>query len=141
MRRRTRRSQKSQQMLADINVTPFVDILLIVLIAFIISAPLITRSLPIELPQGNLRQENPENQTGNMVVAVDQNEKIFFQEKEYDLASLEGYLEQEKSIPRSRVVYLQLDRRVEHGYLIKLMLVFKNAGFTEVGLAFNEKDL
>jgi len=57
MRRRTRRSQKSQQMLADINVTPFVDILLVVLIAFIISAPLITRSLPIELPQGNLRQE------------------------------------------------------------------------------------
>ena len=48
---------------------------------------------------------------------------------------------QEKSIPRSRVVYLQLDRRVEHGYLIKLMLVFKNEGFTEVGLAFNEKDL
>ena len=42
-------------MLADINVTPFVDILLIVLIAFIISAPLITRSLPIELPQGHLR--------------------------------------------------------------------------------------
>lgn len=128
-------------MLADINVTPFVDILLVVLIAFIISAPLITRSLPIELPQGNLRQENPENQTGNMVVAVDQNEKIFFQEKDYDLASLEAYLEKEKSIPRSRVVYLQLDRRVEHGYLIKLMLVFKNASFTEVGLAFNEKDL
>ena len=141
MRRRTRRSQKSQQMLADINVTPFVDILLVVLIAFIISAPLITRSLPIELPQGNLRQENPENQTGNMVVAVDQNEKIFFQEKDYDLASLEAYLEKEKSIPRSRVVYLQLDRRVEHGFLIKLMLVFKNASFTEVGLAFNEKDL
>ena len=141
MRIRTRRSQKSQQMLADINVTPFVDILLVVLIAFIISAPLITRSLPIELPQGNLRQENPENQTGNMVVAVDQNEKIFFQEKDYDLASLEAYLEKEKSIPRSRVVYLQLDRRVEHGYLIKLMLVFKNASFTEVGLAFNEKDL
>ncbi len=141
MRRRTRRSQKSQQMLADINVTPFVDILLVVLIAFIISAPLITRSLPIELPQGNLRQENPENQPGNMVVAVDQNEKIFFQEKDYDLASLEAYLEKEKSIPRSRVVYLQLDRRVEHGYLIKLMLVFKNASFTEVGLAFNEKDL
>tara|TARA_E500000331_G_scaffold245775_1_gene236199 strand:+ start:587 stop:1012 length:426 start_codon:yes stop_codon:yes gene_type:complete len=141
MRRRTRRSQKSQQMLADINVTPFVDILLVVLIAFIISAPLITRSLPIELPQGNLRQENPENQTGNMVVGVDQNEKIFFQEKDYDLASLEAYLEKEKSIPRSRVVYLQLDRRVEHGYLIKLMLVFKNASFTEVGLAFNEKDL
>ena len=93
-------------MLADINVTPFVDILLIVLIAFIISAPLITRSLPIELPQGNLRQENPENQTGNMVVAVDQNEKIFFQEKEYDLASLEGYVVQEKSIPRSRVCLL-----------------------------------
>lgn len=128
-------------MLADINVTPFVDILLVVLIAFIISAPLITRSLPIELPQGNLRQENPENQTGNMVVGVDQNEKIFFQEKDYDLASLEAYLEKEKSIPRSRVVYLQLDRRVEHGYLIKLMLVFKNASFTEVGLAFNEKDL
>ncbi len=141
MRRRTRRSQKSQQMLADINVTPFVDILLVVLIAFIISAPLITRSLPIELPQGNLRQENTENQTGNIVVAVDQNKKIFFQEKDYDLASLEAYLEKEKSILRSRVVYLQLDRRVEHGYLIKLMLVFKNASFTEVGLAFNEKDL
>ena len=76
-----------------------------------------------------------------MVVAVDQNKKIFFQEKEYDLTSLEGYLVKEKSIPRSRVVYLQLDRRVEHGYLIKLMLVFKNVGFTEVGLAFNEKAL
>ncbi len=125
MRRRTRRSQKSQQMLADINVTPFVDILLIVLIAFIISAPLITRSLPIELPQGNLRQENPENQTGNMVVAVDQNEKIFFQEKEYDLASLEGYLVQEKSIPRSRVVYLQLDRRVVKCYFFNFLVVFK----------------
>jgi biopolymer transport protein ExbD len=92
MRRRTRRSQKSQQLLVDINVTPFVDILLVVLIAFIISAPLITRSLPIELPQGNLRQENPENQTGNMVVAVDQDEKIFFKEKDFDLNSLQGYL-------------------------------------------------
>jgi biopolymer transport protein TolR len=141
MRRRTRRSQKSQQLLVDINVTPFVDILLVVLIAFIISAPLITRSLPIELPQGNLRQENPENQTGNMVVAVDQDEKIFFKEKDFDLNSLQGYLKKERSIPRSRVVYLQLDRRVEHGYLIKLMLIFKNAGFSEVGLAFNEKDL
>ena len=128
-------------MLADINVTPFVDVLLVVLIAFIISAPLITRSLPIELPQGNLRQENPENQIGNMVVAVDHEQKIFFQEKDYDITSLEAYLDKEKSIPRSRVVYLQLDKRVEHGYLIKLMLVFKNAGFTEVGLAFNEKDL
>ena len=141
MRRRNRRSQKSQGMLADINVTPFVDILLVVLIAFIISAPLITRSLPIELPQGNLRQENPENQTGNMIVAVDQDEKIFFQEKNYDIASIKEYLENEKSIPRSRVIYLQMDKRIEHGYLIKLMLVFKNAGFTEVGLAFNEKDL
>ena len=128
-------------MLADINVTPFVDILLVVLIAFIISAPLITRSLPIELPQGNLRQENPENQTGNMIVAVDQDEKIFFQEKNYDIASIKEYLKNEKSIPRSRVIYLQMDKRIEHGYLIKLMLVFKNAGFTEVGLAFNEKDL
>jgi biopolymer transport protein TolR len=128
-------------MLAEINVTPFVDILLVVLIAFIISAPLITRSLQVELPQGNLRQENPGNQAGNLVVAVDRNEQIFFQEKNYDFAGLKEYLAKEKSIHRSRVVYLQMDRHVEHGYLIKLMLVFKNSGFTEVGLAFNEKDL
>jgi biopolymer transport protein TolR len=128
-------------MLAEINVTPFVDILLVVLIAFIISAPLITRSLQVELPQGNLRQENSENQAGNLVVAVDRNEQIFFQEKNYDFAGLKEYLAKEKSIHWSRVVYLQMDRHVEHGYLIKLMLVFKNSGFTEVGLAFNEKDL
>ena len=67
--------------------------------------------------------------------------RFFFKEKDFDLNSLQGYLKKERSIPRSRVVYLQLDRRVEHGYLIKLMLIFKNAGFSEVGLAFNEKDL
>lgn len=141
MRRRARRSRQSDSLLADINVTPFVDILLVVLIAFIISAPLITQSLPIELPQGQLNEASPENQAGNLVVAVDQTEKIFFAEQTYDLISLEEMLQKDESLSRSRVVYLQLDRRVEHGFLIRLMLIFKNAGFAQVGLAFNEKDL
>jgi biopolymer transport protein TolR len=134
------RSQRSEP-LSDINVTPFVDILLVVLIAFMISAPLITQSLPIELPQGQLKQATPENRQGNLVVAIDAEENIFFAEQTYSMADFEAFLREEEGLSRNRPVYLQMDKRVAHGFLIRLMLLLKNEGFAQVGLAFNERDL
>lgn len=122
--------------LAEINVTPFVDILLVLLIVFMITAPLLTHSLNIQLPHGNTNEAAQNLRSSPLVVEVDSNNNIYLGEQEYQLEALKSHLQQINDTTKLRPVHLQMDREVTHGFLIQLMLAFKNEGFKEIGLVF-----
>jgi len=126
------------ELISEINVTPFVDILLVLLIAFVISAPFLTQALPIRLPKGHLDYRLPDYGAALLVV-VDPSLTIRMNERNHTLGTLRQTLQRADPSLRLRPVYLQIDEVVPHGFLVKLMLVFKSAGFQQVGLVFEDK--
>ena len=125
--------------MSEINITPFVDVLLVLLISFLISAPLLTQALPILLPKGKLKERVPVYKESILAV-VNKRQQIIISEKIYSLKSLDKSLSRNAKIwQRHLPVYLQMDEQVPYGILMDLMLLFKNAGFPKVGLVFKKE--
>ena len=126
------------ELMSDINITPFVDVLLVLLVSFLISAPLMTLSLPIQLPKGKLKERVPAYKESILAV-VNKKKQIAIRDRVYSLKSLTKSLSKNASMwERNLPVYLQMDEQVPYGILMDLMLLFKNAGFPKVGLVFKK---
>ena len=126
------------ELMSEINITPFVDVLLVLLVSFLISAPLMTLALPINLPEGKLKERAPDYENSILAV-VNKNNQISIDDKIYSLKSLASSLKFNASVWKKRMpVYLQMDEQVPYGILIEMMLLFKNAGFRQVGLVIKQ---
>ena len=126
------------ELMSDINITPFVDVLLVLLVSFLISAPLMTLSLPIQLPKGKLKERVPAYEESILAV-VNKKKQIAIRDQVYSLKSLGKSLTKNARMwERSLPVYVQMDEQVPYGILMDLMFLFKNAGFPKVGLVFKK---
>ena len=126
------------ELMSEINITPFVDVLLVLLVSFLISAPLLTLALPIQLPKGKLKERAPDYENSILAV-VNKKNQISIDDQIYSLKSLTGSLKGNASVwKKSLPVYLQMDEQVPYGILIEIMLLFKNAGFRQVGLVIKQ---
>jgi len=124
------------ELMSEINITPFVDVLLVLLISFLISAPLLTLSIPIKLPRGKLEHRIPDYKKSILAV-VDKKYKISIANEVFSIKSLSNSLKKNKEIWNQKLpVYIQMDEKVPYGILMKLMILFKNEGFPQVGLVF-----
>ena len=127
------------ELMSEINITPFVDVLLVLLVSFLVSAPLLTLSLPIELPRGKLKERLPDYKESILAV-VNKKTQITIRDKVYSLKSLSVSFKKNPKIWQQKLpVYLQMDEQVPYGILMDLMLMFKNAGFPKVGLVFKKE--
>ena len=126
------------ELMSEINITPFVDVLLVLLISFLISAPLLTQALPIQLPKGKLKERVPVYKE-SIIAEVNKRQQIIISDQIYSLKSLDKSLSRNAKIwQRHLPVYLQMDEQVPYGILMDLMLLFKNAGFPQIGLVFKK---
>ena len=126
------------ELMSEINITPFVDVLLVLLVSFLISAPLMTLALPIQLPKGKLKERAPDYENSILAV-VNKRNQISIDNQIYSLKSLAGSLKSNASPwKKSLPVYLQMDEKVPYEILIEIMLLFKNAGFRQVGLVIKQ---
>tara|TARA_B100000945_G_C20414516_1_gene614437 strand:- start:1623 stop:2045 length:423 start_codon:yes stop_codon:yes gene_type:complete len=126
------------ELMSDINITPFVDVLLVLLVSFLISAPLMTLALPIQLPQGKLKERAPDYENSILAV-VNKNNQISINNELYSLKSLAVSLKSKVTVWENKLpVYLQMDEQVPYSILIDVMLLFKNAGFRQVGLVIKQ---
>ena len=126
------------ELMSEINITPFVDVLLVLLVSFLISAPLMTLALPIQLPKGKLKERAPDYENSILAV-VNKKNQISIDNQIYSLKSLAGSLKSNASVwKKSLPVYLQMDEQIPYGILIEIMLLFKNAGFRQVGLVIKQ---
>ena len=125
--------------MSEINITPFVDVLLVLMISFLISAPLLTQAFQIQLPKGKLKERVPVYKESILAV-VNKKKQIVINDQIYSLKSLAKSLTKNSNEwKRNQPVYFQMDERVPYGILIDLMLLFKNAGFPQVGLVFKKE--
>ena len=118
--------------MAEINVTPMVDVMLVLLIIFMVTAPMLTSGVPIELPEtkGQQLQTNKDPVT----LSVDKSGKVFIQETEIRLDEIAPKL---KAIAKNGVeeqIFIRGDKGIDYGTVMRVMGRVKAAGFTKVSL-------
>ena len=120
-------------MLSEINVTPFVDVVLVLLIIFMITAPLLMRAMDVSLPSASLRRDDPTERT---VVTLDAQGRTFVNDKAVNIELLEEQLRQRVEVNNLRLAYLRADETLQYKEIIKLMDLMKRAGVDTVGLVY-----
>lgn len=124
--------------LAEINVTPFVDVMLVLLIVFMVTAPLLTVGVPVELPKTEAAQLIDRDEP--LIVSVDAQGKIYLQETERTLESLIATLNAVRSERPDAVVYVRGDRGIPYGEVMSVMGALVASGITKLSLVAETPD-
>ena len=129
-----KRRHRRRPVMAEINVTPMVDVMLVLLIIFMVSAPLLTVGVPVDLPQTQAKSLDQDKDP--LAVSVDEKGKVFLQNTEISVDELVAKL---KAITDARGgfderIYVRGDRKVDYGTVMKVMARLSSAGFKRVAL-------
>ncbi len=129
-----RRKHHRQKVMSEINVTPMVDVMLVLLIIFMVSAPLLTVGVPIDLPQSQAK--SLEQDKAPLTISVTDADKIFLQDTEI---SVDDLLPKLQAIAQARGgtearIYVRGDKKVDYGTMMKVMGRLSAAGFHKVAL-------
>ena len=128
------RSTNRRQALAQINVTPFVDVMLVLLIIFMVTAPMLDQGIEVNLPEVE-NAPNLSNPVEPLTVKVDRRGAIWLgKEKIADAAKLTTVLRQAIKGDKEREVFLEADRQVPYGEVVKVMAATRAAGIEKLGM-------
>jgi len=134
---RRRKPRRRHSPMAEINVTPFVDVMLVLLIIFMVAAPLLTVGVPIDLPE---TQAKPlEGVTEPITVSIDPEGKIFLQEEEVDADQLVTTLQAIAKEGLEERIYVRGDRDADYGTIMRVMGRLNEAGYRRIGLVTLEE--
>ena len=129
-------TQDSDEVLSEINVTPLVDVMLVLLVVFIVTAPLLTNAIPINLPK--TEAVAPVEQKDPLVVSIDGEGKLFINKDEVQADLLESSLiqaKQEAEVAHEELrVQLQADDGVNYGEVARAMAAIERAGITKLAV-------
>ncbi|PPU38823.1 TonB system transport protein ExbD [Xanthomonas arboricola] len=118
--------------LHEINVTPFIDVMLVLLIIFMVAAPLATVNVPLELPVSSAQaQQEPQEP---VVVSLKSDLRVYVGETEVERSALGGALHTLLGSDRDARVFLRADKTVPYGDLMRLMNVLREQGYQKVAL-------
>lgn len=129
-----RRKHHRRKVMSEINVTPMVDVMLVLLIIFMVSAPLLTVGVPIDLPQSQATSLDQDKEP--LTLSVNDKGQIFLQNAEIDVNDLIPKLQavaQARGGSEARI-YVRGDRKVDYGTMMKVMGRLSSAGFHRVAL-------
>ncbi|MCI5133004.1 MAG: protein TolR [Candidatus Electrothrix sp. EH2] len=125
-------SRGRKGMMADINVTPLVDVMLVLLIIFMVTAPMMTQGVDIDLPKTTSKalrqQEYP------LVVEIDRDGAIHLGKTKVDMRLMRQELEKMPEEKKKDSVYLRADETVPYGLVVQVMAQIKQAGFAKLGM-------
>jgi biopolymer transport protein TolR len=129
-----KRRQHRRKVMSEINVTPMVDVMLVLLIIFMVSAPLLTVGVPIDLPQTQAKSLDQDKEP--LTISVNEKGQVYLQNAEIDVDNLIAKL---KAVAEARGgtdarIYVRGDKRVDYGTMMKVMGRLSAAGFHRVAL-------
>ncbi|MCI3945271.1 Biopolymer transport protein ExbD [Pseudomonas syringae] len=125
-------TQDTDEVLSEINVTPLVDVMLVLLVVFIVTAPLLTNSIPINLPK--TESVAPVEQKDPLVVSIDGQGKLFINKDETRPDLLETHLKAAREKAPDVRVQLQADNGVNYGEVARAMASIERAGITKLSV-------
>ena len=123
----------SHRPMADINVTPFVDIMLVLLIVFMVTAPLLTAGVPIDLPDSKAKAISDED-SKPLEITLDREGQIFIGETEVKRERLIVMLSAMTNKDVERRIYIRADQALDYGDVMKVLGSINGAGFRKVAL-------
>jgi biopolymer transport protein TolR len=129
------RRRRRHGVMSEINVTPMVDVMLVLLIIFMVSAPLLTVGVPLDLPQSQAKSLDQDQKP--LTISVNLQGQIFLQETEVSADELVPKLQAILGVQpgaAERVIYVRGDRKVDYGMMMRVMGRLSGAGFHRVAL-------
>jgi biopolymer transport protein TolR len=127
------RSRRSAPMLGEINVTPLVDVVLVLLLVFMVTAPMMSRGIDVALPVANQPQIPPEDR---LTVSVRADGKVYVGDRIVNMILLEDELRSRMTGRPTKVVYLRADEGLRYGKVIEVVDVIKRAGVEQIGFVY-----
>ncbi|HEY1811114.1 MAG TPA: biopolymer transporter ExbD [Kofleriaceae bacterium] len=115
---------------SEINVTPMVDVMLVLLIIFMITAPMMNTGVSLDLPQ--VTAQNMEDPEGKLVMSIAKDDKIFLGGTQVSWKGLQDKLKSNERVKRESALYIEADAALPYGRVVTAMAIAKNAGVTHV---------
>ena len=130
-------SGRTQTSLAEINITPLVDVVLVLLVIFMITAPVLQSGIEVSVPKTRTVREITEQR---LVVTIDRDQGIFLGDTPVNIHELPQRLHQGNTDPSKQVIYLRADERVPFGAFASVMDAVKQAGITNISIVTQPLD-
>ena len=127
-----RRRGRHHGLMSEINVTPFVDVMLVLLIIFMVAAPLLTVGVPIDLPETQAKALNSETQP--ITVSVNEKGQVFLQETEIAVEEVVPKLQAIAQTGYDERIYVRGDKTADYGTVMRVMARISSAGYRNLGL-------
>ncbi|MBS7587481.1 protein TolR [Ancylobacter defluvii] len=130
--RRSRRRGGGGAVMSEINVTPMVDVMLVLLIIFMVAAPMLTVGVPLDLPQTQAQAVSQDREP--LVVSIDNQGKVFLQDSQISVEELVPKLQAIAKAGYDERIFVRGDKTVDYGAVMKVMGRLSGAGFKRVAL-------
>ncbi len=122
---------KTQSSLADINVTPFVDVVLVLLIIFMVTAPILQSGIEVDVPKTRTVKEITEERT---VISINKDQRVFLGNDPVNINEIGAKLKQKFRDPRGQAIFVRCDENVPFGAFATVMDAVKSTGITNVSI-------
>ena len=122
----------SGEPLSEINVTPMVDVMLVLLIIFMVAAPLLTTGVPVDLPSAQAPQMAVDEET--LMLSITRDQKVYLGDQEVAMDRLEQTLRTNERVRRQNEVYVQADEHVPYGFVVRVLAIVRQVGIEKMGL-------
>jgi biopolymer transport protein ExbD len=127
------RSHRGSAALGEINVTPLVDVVLVLLLVFMVTAPMMSRGIDVSLPVADQPKIEPESR---IEVSVGSDGRVYYENKPLALPLLEDRIRGMMQGKAQKVVYLRADEALRYGKVIEVVDVLKRAGVDQIGFVY-----
>jgi biopolymer transport protein TolR len=125
-------NESGHNLISDINVTPLVDVMLVLLIIFMVTAPMMTHGIKVDLPE--TESKSIKTQEDPLILSITREKEIFIENHKVELDDLGDKLSKIFANRAAKEILLQADKSVSYGFVIMVMSQVKEAGITKVGM-------
>ena len=123
---------KHSELLSEINVTPFVDVMLVLLIIFMVTAPMMIQGLNVDLPEATAKPFDSDNE--HLVITINKDRQVYINDFEVTVEFLRDKLVKVLQGRTDRDVYLKADKGIPYGIVVQVMAEIKGAGVEQLGM-------
>lgn len=123
---------ESAPLFAEINVTPLVDVMLVLLIIFMVTAPFMIETIGVDLPKGE--GSRAEGATTPLTISIDANERILIANQAFTIEELKEFLKESPRVKKGEAIYVEADAKTRHQALISVMSAAHNAGANKINI-------
>lgn len=126
--------QDTQHELSEINVTPFIDVMLVLLIIFMVVTPLMTTSVKVELPKASENLKKDEDKKP-LILSIDKENRLFLDDETINLSNLKDILFSKTGGNFDEIIYFYVDKSVEYEILMNAINSVKELGYSKIALS------